>query len=157
MKKFNDLIKEFLHEDLISGGKSSGKTIEEIAKKHGVSVKSIEDQIKMGVKVEAEHTTNKDVAKEIAMDHLDEFPNYYTELSKTETRMKKQLGEMMSADVVGGGGGSGGTGYGGAVGNSDWYAPGDARMPKSIMPMIRRGGVGSPKKKKVKKITALSK
>jgi len=28
--------------------------------------------------------------------------------------------------------------YGGAVGNSDWYATGDARLPKVLIPMIRR-------------------
>jgi hypothetical protein len=49
---------------------------------------------------------------------------------------------ISEASVAGGSGsvfGSGaGTGYGGAVGNSDWYATGDARLPKVLIPMIRR-------------------
>lgn len=28
--------------------------------------------------------------------------------------------------------------YGNALGSSDWYAPGDARLPKTLIPMIRR-------------------
>ena len=42
------------------------------------------EQIKMGVKVEMEHTSNAMIAKRIAMDHLAEFPDYYTRLAKME-------------------------------------------------------------------------
>ncbi len=45
--------------------------------------------LKKGAKVEREHTKNKKVAKEIAMDHLKEFPNYYTKLEKMEKSLKK--------------------------------------------------------------------
>ena len=41
---------------------------ETIAKKHGVSMSTITSQLKMGIKIEAEHTTDKKVAKEIAPD-----------------------------------------------------------------------------------------
>ena len=47
-------------------------------------------QLKMGVKVETEHTNNKKIAKEIAKAHLHEFPNYYTALSKMEKGLKKK-------------------------------------------------------------------
>lgn len=59
-------------------------TVEQIAKKHGVSVDSIERQLEMGVKVEREHTSDDNTAKEIALDHLMELPDYYTKLKKVE-------------------------------------------------------------------------
>lgn len=37
-----------------------------------------------GIKVEMEHTTDIEVAKEIAMDHLEEDPEYYEKLEKIE-------------------------------------------------------------------------
>lgn len=51
-------------------------------------------QLRMGTKVEMEHTTSKRKAKKIAMDHLREFPGgkYYTELAKMEKKLKKQVG-----------------------------------------------------------------
>ena len=39
----------------------------------------------MGIKVEMEHTDDRDVAREIAMDHLSEDANYYTKLAKMES------------------------------------------------------------------------
>lgn len=60
------------------------KTPEQLAKKHGVSVKDIESQLKKGIKVEREHTSHTDVAREIALDHLDELPDYYSKLKKAE-------------------------------------------------------------------------
>jgi hypothetical protein len=46
-------------------------------------------QLAKGVKVEMEHTLSPVLAKEIAMDHLTEFPNYYVELKKMEKRMEE--------------------------------------------------------------------
>jgi len=42
------------------------------------------EQLKMGIKVEMEHTTNPLLAKKIAFDHLAEIPDYYTRLAKME-------------------------------------------------------------------------
>jgi len=39
-----------------------------------------DDELMMGIEVEREHTTNKKIAKEIALDHLAEDPQYYTKL-----------------------------------------------------------------------------
>jgi hypothetical protein len=52
----------------------------EIAAKHKVSVEEIEDALVVGTESEMEHTDNKSVAKEIALDHLGEDPKYYTKL-----------------------------------------------------------------------------
>jgi len=41
-------------------------------------------QLRMGIKHELEHTTDRAVAQEIALDHLAEDPRYYTKLKKIE-------------------------------------------------------------------------
>jgi hypothetical protein len=55
-----------------------------IAQKHGVYIDVIMRQLEMGIKIEQEHTTNSNVAREIALDHLTELPDYYTRLKKME-------------------------------------------------------------------------
>jgi hypothetical protein len=67
----------------------SHKSVEQIAKKHKVSVSDIEKQLDIGVPIEHEHTKDKDLAKDIALQHLGEFPDYYTRLSKMEKSAKK--------------------------------------------------------------------
>lgn len=42
------------------------------------------EQLAMGIEVEMEHTDDPAVAKEIAKDHLEELPDYYTHLDKME-------------------------------------------------------------------------
>ena len=71
------------------GGKADGRDVNDIASLHDVPVEEIEKQLKIGIGVESEHTSNKDVAREIALDHLFEFPRYYTELHKMEAKLKK--------------------------------------------------------------------
>ena len=46
------------------------------------------EQLEMGIKVEMEHTDDPAKAKEIAMDHLVEDPEYYTHLQKMENESK---------------------------------------------------------------------
>jgi len=41
-------------------------------------------ELATGIKVETEHTGNKAIAKRVALDHLAEFPDYYTRLIKME-------------------------------------------------------------------------
>lgn len=59
-------------------------TFDEIRKKHRVSHSELAYQLKKGIEVEREHTGNVDLATEIALDHLDEFPDYYDRLDKAE-------------------------------------------------------------------------
>lgn len=80
-----------MKKDFLKGGKADKLSVEDIAKKHNVSVDKIEAQIKMGKKVEIEHVKEKELAKEIAMDHLEEIPDYYTRLTKMEKEAKKEL------------------------------------------------------------------
>ena len=63
-------------------GLAKGKTVEDLAKKHKVSIEHINSQLKKGVKIEHEHTKDNTIAKKIALDHLFEDPEYYTKLSK---------------------------------------------------------------------------
>lgn len=59
-------------------------TVKEIANKHDVPVEQIERELAMGIQVELEHTTSEQAAREIALDHLLELPDYYTKLNKME-------------------------------------------------------------------------
>ena len=47
-------------------------------------------ELKIGTRIEMEHTTNPRVARNIAMNHLDEFSDYYKHLRTMEMRMKKK-------------------------------------------------------------------
>lgn len=58
---------------VLSEGFSKGKDI-----KHDPS------ELKMGIEVEYEHTTNPLIARKIALDHLAEIPDYYTRLKRME-------------------------------------------------------------------------
>jgi ADP-dependent phosphofructokinase/glucokinase len=42
------------------------------------------DELKKGIKIELEHTDDENIAKEIALDHLAEIPDYYTRLVSME-------------------------------------------------------------------------
>jgi hypothetical protein len=70
----------------ILNGLSSELSMDDIAKKHNVSVDFINSQLQKGIEVEYEHTPNKSVSKKIAMDHLVEIPNYYDLLEKMESK-----------------------------------------------------------------------
>jgi hypothetical protein len=64
------------------GGLSRGKSVEQIADMHNVSLSSIKKELAKGIEVESEHTSDKKLAEKIAKDHLVENPNYYTILDK---------------------------------------------------------------------------
>lgn len=64
------------------------QSVDQIAKKHNTSTERIEKQLKRGIKVEMEHTTDKSEAKNIALQHLAERPDYYTRLKKVEESTK---------------------------------------------------------------------
>lgn len=70
MLKFKDFIKE----DKISGGKGDKLKPEDVDPK----------ELEVGIEVEYEHSKgNKEIATEIALDHLEENPNYYSQLYKS--------------------------------------------------------------------------
>jgi hypothetical protein len=57
---------------------------EEIAKKHKLSLNTINSQLEMGIEIESEHTGSKQMARMIALQHLEELPDYYSRLKKVE-------------------------------------------------------------------------
>lgn len=73
-----------ISENILKGGKADKLSPAEIAEKHKISPSTLAVQLTKGIKVELEHTNNKSLAYEIALDHLTEFPDYYTRLEKME-------------------------------------------------------------------------
>src|SRR5574343_573292 len=63
-------------QDKLPGGLADDKSPEQFDQK----------ALAKGVKVESEHTTDKSLAREIAMDHLTEDPKYYDKLEKIEEK-----------------------------------------------------------------------
>ena len=78
-------IKDF--KEQLKGGRADGKEI----------VKYDLKQILMGIKIEQEHTTNKMMALEISMDHLEEIPDYYTRLAEMEEEAEDELEDMKAS------------------------------------------------------------
>ena len=68
----------------------SHKTVEQIAKKHRMDVSFIQKQLDIGQPIEHEHTKDPELAMDIALQHLDEIPDYYTRLKKMEASAKKE-------------------------------------------------------------------
>lgn len=82
-------IKSFLEKNSIKGGKSDNLSVEDIAKKFNIPVSKIKNQLELGIKVESEHTKDKQKQREIAMDHLVEIPDYYDRLLDMEKKAEK--------------------------------------------------------------------
>lgn len=61
-------------------------SVDEIVKKFKVSKETVLRALEKGRKIEGEHTTHKQVADEIARDHLGEMPDYYDKLDKMEKK-----------------------------------------------------------------------
>ena len=55
------------------------------ANEKGITEEDVDlEELKMGIEIEYEHTTDEETAKRIALDHLSEIPDYYTRLKKME-------------------------------------------------------------------------
>ena len=100
-----------------------------------------EDELKLGIETELEHTDNEEVATIIAKQHLMEDSEYYSKLKKVHDE-----DENVAGGASGAFGPAAGAGHGGIT-NTDWYAPGDARVPKALGVYSRRGKVNTKKKK----------
>lgn len=78
------LSKEKKNEDIVPGGLAKGMTLPDIANHHKVDIDDLMKELELGIKTEMEHTTDKKVAEEIALDHLFEDPKYYSKLTAME-------------------------------------------------------------------------
>jgi len=68
--------------ELLSSFLYNGRYNEET--RDGKEIDINKQELSNGIKIEMEHTDSKPVAKRIALDHLAEFPDYYTRLAKME-------------------------------------------------------------------------
>ena len=75
----------------IKGGKGDKITPKKISKLFDVPVSYVKKQIEKGIKVEMEHTNDVNIAKEIVLDHLTEFPDYYDRLGQMEKQGKEDF------------------------------------------------------------------
>ena len=81
MKTFSQFVRESIDP---KGPIKKYMSPEEIAKKHKISLDVLNPELKLGIKVEKEHTGNKRMARMIALQHLEELPDYYSRLKKAE-------------------------------------------------------------------------
>jgi hypothetical protein len=77
----------------------SHKSVEQIAKKHRMEVSFIQKQLDMGEPIEHEHTKDHKLAMDIALQHLDEIPDYYTRLKKMEASAKKEHKKFKDVNI----------------------------------------------------------
>lgn len=68
------------YKDQLPGGKGDKTKPEDVDRK----------QLSMGIEHELEHTNEKEIAREIAIDHLTEDPGYYTKLNQMESDKKSK-------------------------------------------------------------------
>ena len=83
--------------ETLQGGVGDYLSIEDIAKKHNVSLEYANEQLQKGIEIESEHTNDLEKQTEIAKDHLSEFIDYYQELEKMENKLKSK--EMAKESV----------------------------------------------------------
>jgi len=73
--------------DKIPGGLADNKKLSDFNKKN----------LKQGIKIESEHTSDKDIAREIAMDHLTEDKDYYKKLKTIEKSEFLRRGVLLAS------------------------------------------------------------
>ena len=79
-----------VNEDEIPGGLADGMTVSDLANKYEVDITQLLDKMEKGVNVEMEHTNDKSIAIEIAMDHIYEDLYYYDKLEDMESKSHKE-------------------------------------------------------------------
>ena len=67
--------------NILKGGKGDALTVDDVD----------QNELRMGMMIEMEHTDDKWIALEIVLDHLAEFPDYYTRLVIMENSAKKKI------------------------------------------------------------------
>ena len=68
---------------------ASGRSIEKSVGEEDVDT----TELRTGIQIETEHTTDLEIAKKIALDHLAEHGDYYTALVAMEKSLEKKEGE----------------------------------------------------------------
>ena len=99
VKGYYSIVENFSSKKMAHGGQinknldmnlTESLSVSDIDNKYpNVSHKYINKQVLHGIKVEMEHTSDPEVAKKIALDHLNESIHYYEELEKMEKRLER--------------------------------------------------------------------
>lgn len=71
-------------------------SVEELAKLHSVPVETIEERVNEGTREEYEHTYSRDLARKIAMQHIEEDLDYYPKLKRA---MKAAAGKLVEDGI----------------------------------------------------------
>lgn len=77
--------------NVVKGGEGDELTIQQLIDSNPDI--DILNEIKMGIQVEYEHTNDFWTSLDIVMDHMAEFPDYYTRLKRMEEEAEKYWGE----------------------------------------------------------------
>lgn len=109
------------HKDKIPGGLADKKSPKDFKP----------SELKRGVEVELEHTNDKNMAKEIAMDHLQEHPEYYKHLKRMEKKLEK-TGEGTAEKYL--------PWYGAAAGGTGGALLGEQVVPRRLRGVGMVGG-----------------
>lgn len=109
------------HKDRIPGGLADKKSPKDFKPR----------ELKAGIEVELEHTNDKNMAKEIAMDHLQEHPGYYKHLKELEKKLEK-TGEGSAEKYL--------PWYGAAAGGTGGALLGEKVVPKRLRGLGMVGG-----------------
>lgn len=120
----NEKIELYIENEKLSGGLGDNLTLEDIYTIHKgvVPIELLKVMLEWGISVESEHTSDIDVAREIAMDHMVEDPIYYKKLSELEEGVGSEVGHVM-LDLAGLGADlAWGAGAPFDVANVIWYA-----------------------------------
>jgi len=124
------------------------KSPEELAKKHNVPLSAIMNQVKIGTKIEGEHTTSKSGARITALQHVDELPDYYTKLKKVEKIKEGSLHQWFKGSKSKGGK----PGWVQSDGSPCANEPGETKTPKcfssSKLSSMSKGQISSAVRRK---------
>ena len=60
--------------------------MKDVMSHHRIDRRTLNTQLALGIRVEMEHTDDPREAREIALDHLMELPDYYSRLAKMEKK-----------------------------------------------------------------------
>lgn len=102
VKRLKNKIKNYTkNEDFIPGGSADGKSLKDVSSKHKIDIKKLEKELELGIKDEMEHTNDKKIAKEIAIDHLWKVPNYYTKLKNSKIDEDAPANNVGSGNIGG--------------------------------------------------------
>jgi hypothetical protein len=73
------------------------KSLKELSEIHNVSIGTLSKQLIKGIKTELEHTKNEEVAKTIALHHIEENPKYYDVLKEKKL---EEGGEIVVDNII---------------------------------------------------------